>query len=288
VAAALKGHQLLDGTLPEPSLFAWQPFHLMTIEADLALGLWLVSGFRHQIAAWFAFAYFLLLAGASGYLLIEGSQTCGCFGPVAVKPWVTLVFNLTAVCALALCPRTQSKRDILPVRLHFPVVALVVLCFVGPYLLVASGPDRRITTALNVESGEFGETIILDVENWVGRRLPILKYLDGAERLEQGWWTVVLHQQDCEVCERFLRQTAAEAKDRQPPLALVEVVAVGRVAVGPPAGVKGALHTSLTGWRRWVVQTPTIVELDNGNVTKVRVGAAGLPSGSATTKEKPR
>ncbi len=286
VAAALKAHQYLDGTPSELSRITSWPFQLLTIETNLALGLWLVSGFHYRIASSAAIMYFLLLAGTSGYMLSQEHDTCGCFGPISITPWATFLFDLLAVCGLLLCPRSEDKGEFLPVRLRFPLVALVILCFVSTYLVVATPTDRRITTAINVENGEFGETVILDVENWEGKRLPILKYLDGAEQLRQGRWTMVLHHQDCEVCERFLRQMAAAGEERDPPLALVEVVTIGRSASALPVGVQGKLYTSLSGWRRWVVPTPTTIELENGNVTKVLVGNAGMSPEPTRTKEK--
>ncbi len=86
------------------------PVRMLTIEAELLLGLWLVSGWQAGASRLAALAFFGLLAAVSLWLALEGQSSCGCFGRIPIHPWATLIFDLSAMSSLAVFrPRLVSS-----------------------------------------------------------------------------------------------------------------------------------------------------------------------------------
>ena len=103
MAAALKAWQLLTEPVANADIWTYRPFLILTVELELALAIWLLSGLFKK-AAWLAgllcFSLFLVITLYKG---VTGAESCGCFGSVHVNPWMTLfAIDLPAVIALAL------------------------------------------------------------------------------------------------------------------------------------------------------------------------------------------
>jgi hypothetical protein len=109
-SAILKLSGDAPASLGQNSVLFSPPVRMLTIEAELLLGLWLVSGWQAGAARLAALSFFGLLAAVSLWLALEGQSSCGCFGRIAIHPWVTLIFDLSAVGALAVFrPRLVSS-----------------------------------------------------------------------------------------------------------------------------------------------------------------------------------
>ncbi len=82
VTALLKVHSLVASPF-EPQLLLphrWQ--HLVLMEVEVALGVWLLSGQALQAAKVAGTAFFAVAAWASIYLGWLGQESSGCFGKV--------------------------------------------------------------------------------------------------------------------------------------------------------------------------------------------------------------
>ncbi|MEN6306476.1 MAG: MauE/DoxX family redox-associated membrane protein [Anaerohalosphaeraceae bacterium] len=95
VASILKIHEML--TLPIPGWKEGGPwesyeFFLVQIPLELSLGIWLVSGLFRKAAWLVGTLCFLGFIGVTAYKMYIGAESCGCFGQVHVKPWITLSF----------------------------------------------------------------------------------------------------------------------------------------------------------------------------------------------------
>ncbi len=101
---------------------------------EATVGLWLVSGYARR-GAWLAgLALFTLLAGVSGYFASVGQASCGCFGQVAVSPWVSLTLN--AVCTVILLVGRPAS-DGASLRRTIAGYSALVVC--GVVVLVGAG-----------------------------------------------------------------------------------------------------------------------------------------------------
>lgn len=93
-AAALKLGAGEAGTLGQNSVLFSPPVQMLSVVAEIVLGVWLVGGWWRPGAWAAASLFFALMAGVSLWLAAQGQNSCGCFGRVAVHPWAT--FGLDA------------------------------------------------------------------------------------------------------------------------------------------------------------------------------------------------
>jgi hypothetical protein len=149
-AAALKIYGLWSGTSPEEGPLATPQLQIATIEIEVILGLWMLSG-QWAIAAWVAaVAWFAVLAVASLYMGLEGQADCGCLGPkVHVSPWWMFGFHLAAVGALAASrPRNANvnatSTRIAPVIRVMAGTALLVALIAGGFLFATDDPESAL------------------------------------------------------------------------------------------------------------------------------------------------
>jgi hypothetical protein len=107
-----------------------------------------------------------------------------------------------------------------------------------------------------------GNLVVLEPEKWVGRRWPLLEYVDQRAELSVGRWQVVLYHHECPRCQAVLERLA----DVRGHLALVEVPPHG----GPPANAPPGAHLArLSETREWFVETPLVLTLRDGIVEGV-------------------
>jgi hypothetical protein len=113
LAAGLKAHGLALDPVDPDSFFASPRLILATVEIELLLGLWLLSGWSRR-AAWVAeLGFFIILTCISLYSALIGQQSCGCFGRVPMNPWFMVVLDLGCVIALAFF-RPAGRADLRP------------------------------------------------------------------------------------------------------------------------------------------------------------------------------
>lgn len=101
-AAALKAHGLAVDPVSPIGTFSAPWFQAALIQAEVLLGLWLLSG-AYPAGAWLA--AFVTFAGFSVISLLQGwvgQASCGCFGRLPLNPWYAFGLDLVVLTALAL------------------------------------------------------------------------------------------------------------------------------------------------------------------------------------------
>src|SRR5271170_7530640 len=99
---------------------------------EIVLSAWLLSGYKPGAAVRAAMLCFGLFAVVSLYHVMTGTKSCGCFGPAATSPWLSLAIDLAALAALwAIRYLNMIKRlkvlQIVPSGLSLVLLVLVVL-----------------------------------------------------------------------------------------------------------------------------------------------------------------
>jgi len=280
-AAVLKGRQLLTEPVLSSTIWSSRPFLIFLVEFELALGLWFLSGLFKKAAwltAWLCFSVFSVVTLYKG---LTGAASCGCFGQVHVNPWITLfAIDLPAVIALTVFrPRLSLPLAPLPSLGEPESVKAVVRQLLGPMpsrtrLAVVAcllGGILAVTTTVLA----FGEPPaitssyeVLEPETWVGKRLPILEYIDISRRLEKGNWLILFHRHDCPDCARAIAGYEQMARDLAAnedllQIALIEVPPFGRDRVRKNSS---CLLGRLTEEKEWFITTPAVVLLTDRRV----------------------
>jgi hypothetical protein len=282
-AAILKGWQLLTEPVANSDIWSYRPFLILTVEFELALAIWLLSGlFKNAawLASWLCFSFFSMVTFYKG---VTGVASCGCFGSIHVNPWITLfAIDLPSVIALSIFrPGKVLPPHILArIRLHHRPVKALIRQFVKP---LPSTPRFAVTfclglgilsvttpiLALNEPATITSRYEVLEPENWIGKELPILEYIDIAELLKKGTWLVMLYHYDCPDCGRAIPMYEQMARDLSGNedfmrIALIAVPPYGR---GPVSENCQCILGRLPETKEWFVTTPAVALLKDGQVT---------------------
>jgi hypothetical protein len=263
-AGVLKGWQLLTKPTVGSDIWSYRPFLILTVELEIALAIWFLSGLFHKVAWLCGLFCFFTFSLVTLYKGMTGAESCGCFGSIRVDPWITLyAIDLPALIALfVLKPPKGEKFFEWPSFKHvltFATIGLVIISFTTPIL--ALNEPARVTSSYEV----------IEPENWKGRKLPILNQIDIGMQLEDGNWIVLLYRHNCPDCEETKRMYEQISDDLQSiegylRIALIEV---------PPWGTKliskndSFIIGQLVDTKKWFVTIPTVILLRDGKVEQV-------------------
>jgi len=276
-AAILKTVQLI--TEPAATLMSPLGGWLLPIQVgvELGVGLFVLSGLYWRQVRWVALLLFAAFATYSLSLAIGGAASCGCFGPLKVHPWWAFFLDLAVAFGLLISVR-RSQLDSDPGgRWQVPdlanrrtVTAVIVSLSVLSTAVLVRYADRR-TVAAGDLLPEAGGLVVLEPNEWIGKPLPIAKFIDLD--LSSGTWIVLFHRHDCPDCQEAVPRYEELAIEQQ--VALVEVPPYGN---SQSATSGAALCGRLTEDREWFVQTPVEIQLEDGVVTSASTELPALLS----------
>ena len=146
--------------------------------------------------------------------------------------------------------------------------------------------DGQLHAPLLSDAGEIignGKIVVLKPETWIGKRFPLLDYIDIGEKLKEGRWFVVLYHHDCPdcqavlpKCERLSRTLVERGEATQ--VALIEMPPYNDFGDSPGFKRTPYVLARLSDTKEWSVETPLQLILQNGVVAQVVIGAKGLPA----------
>ena len=291
-AAALKGYDLANRPVVGSGLLESRWLLIGVVEMEILFSLWLLANIWPKLTWTAALVCFSLFTCVSLYKALSGYVSCGCFGRVQVNPWYTAILDLGVVLAL-LRWRPAPRSSPLPpgeggvrVRLSWPFIShhssfsipratTVLVAWLSLGLPAAYAMTNYVPTTFS-DAGEIrgdGKVVVLEPENWIGKRFPLLDYIDIGDRLKDGKWLVLLYHHDCPSCQASLpKHTRLSCELR----ARGENVQVGLVEVPPFGGEYLKSNTlgvcvpgRLNGATEWFVATPLDVIINHGMVMKI-------------------
>ena len=276
VASALKGYELITSPTAEASLWTSRWLLVTVVEAELVLGIWLISGLLSPLARWTALGVFTAFFCVSLLKAWAGETDCGCFGPVPFDPRYTAALDFGAILSLAWWRPRRLARNAAGVPLSQCAAVLLPMLCVGVPSGIIMGASRpgEVGGADEIDANQ--EVVLLEPEKWVGRRCPILKYTDIGDELSHGSWIVVLYHHDCTRCQDVVpeyeaRASAAAADPTAPKTAFVAVPPHGDLLWQFDPGSPCRLGR-LTETKTWFVTTPAVLRLQDGVVQPQEAG----------------
>jgi len=302
-AAALKGWQLITEPVANKDIWSYRPFLIFTVEFELALGIWLLSGLFKKAAWLAALLCFSLFSAITLYKGISGADSCGCFGSVKVNPWITLfAVDIPSILALVIFRQKQElETQVNPSSIPYHCenhACQECKCQDNGYWVslasrfkelykkyTASLPSlTRLVTVIctslvilalsacvlvfNEHAKSTSEYEVLEPEAWVGQELPILKDIDIGKQFKKDTWLVLFYHYDCPDCITTIKEYQRYATDLAGNgdalnIAFIEV---------PPYGESIIRNSSdyavgkLLDTKEWFVTTPAIVLLESSTV----------------------
>jgi hypothetical protein len=285
VAAGLKAYKLATAPVPETGVLTSRWLLIAVVELEFGLGLALVARLWLGIVWPVAILTFGVFATISLYRGAAGADSCGCLGVVTTSPWTMLIVDLAVfVCLLRFRPLAAPIENPQPVASlrpqHSFISAVVFLAFGVPGAIAMA---RLNPTSLRADGDFSGDSsiVVIEPEKWVGKPFPLSIYIDVGPQLSRGRWTVILHHHDCPKCQELV--TAMEAgfasTSQTPRLALIEVPPFGQSRANM-AFPTTTVHGRLSPDRDWFVQTPAVIELNEGRVVDSSTGDVSAVKGS--------
>lgn len=270
-AAFLKGYELFEAPLLDANPWYSRAFQIAAVEAEWVLGLWLLSGLWRWGVRWAALAAFHTFLAVSVTRALAGEETCGCFGRVPISPIWMAALDLAAILALWLWrpPKGRGVGRRVPWLRAMPVLVLLLLVGVsGGIVLAVGGP---VANDGDTEIDANHSVVVLEPERWIGRRCPLLPYIDIRDELSQGQWVVVLYHHDCSRCRATVPVYEALSQAAQPQVAFLAVP-----PHGPPlwqfAPDSSCRQGRLSDRKQWLVNTPAVIRLHDGVVQPESAG----------------
>jgi hypothetical protein len=274
-AAALKWHalalrpQILGNTLSAAS------FGLAVVTVELLLGAWLISGAYQTRAHSFAIFWFAALCGLSLVKAAAGDETCDCLGTFQVAPFAMVFFDLAAVGLLCrFIPRAIEAGTARLRRSRGTLWIWATLLAITPSGAYAFTTHNVAILGETSVDPQGGKRVLLVPEHWVGKRFPLLEYIEIQEDLGAGDWVVVLYRANCEKCRlaipryRELAHNFVRAKDSRR-VALIALAAEASMPVAAEPRDAACELGRVSNSAGWIVATPMEIWLHAGIVSKI-------------------
>jgi len=275
VAAGLKCHQLAFGFIPGITFFTSRWFLVATIESELVIGLILAMGLCRRYEAHISLPYFITLAVISGYMVASRVECCGCLDALAVSPWFTFSFNLSAICSLIYL----SNRHVRYAPSWLALAASEVLFF-GTSMFLAHVQIAALATNQDPSSltgpDSQSRAVILDIENWSGRKLPILSETTIAPSLKEGKWLVLFVHPNCSKCSDAVNRLEEAANAFATRIAVVEIPLISENSKMARPSSSKLIWGELSRRHQWFVTTPVAIIMSEGVVVDVILDANKL------------
>lgn len=262
LAAALKGAQLLAARFAADAAWWW----VALVAGEIVLGLWLLSGW---LADWSRFGALMAFGSFAVYSLLavmQGRPECGCFGEFSVDPRAMLLFDLMASGALLMgISRNSTRLSLTVMRLALPAWCCLLCLSVLGFATNFGG------WALAGENG--ANVVVLEPEQWVGKRFPLLEEIDIGEELARGKWKVLLYHHDCPKCQAALNRLSKYLPEKTTRAAAIEAPPYSATtSASLQAALAGNRQGHLSDSNKWFVSMPCEISLADGTVTAVETG----------------
>ena len=129
----------------------------------------------------------------------------------------------------------------------------------------------RVEATLS-DAGEIighDKVVVLQPKTWVGKRCPLLAFIDIGEELKRGEWLVVLYRHDCPKCRQALPNLPllVSEVDRSR-VALIEMPPYANDAAAVDCSAASFARGALSEGVDWFAQTPVLVHLREGVVVQ--------------------
>lgn len=241
------------------------------IECELSMSLWLIAGLCPVWSRRVGIATFAVFVISSGYSGLLGAESCGCFGPVHVNPWLSCVMDIVLVALLYNWKPTAANNN--DVRNDYKLRTLwIVLALVVAVINVIIWKTWQLSDSTG--SVDDQSVVILEPQEWLGKTFPLEDQIDIGRELARGSWVVLFYHPDCPLCQKaivYYEHVREELKRSQ------SGTDVALIQVPPFADDVLLSHTTcrrgkLTDSKEWFITTPSAVTIREGRVLSVATG----------------
>lgn len=276
VAALFKAHQLATAPSLGVGLLHARWFNILVVEFELFFSLWLLFGLLPRVTRLAAIGCFTVFATVSLFKALSGSESCDCFGALELNPWVTVILDLCILAALfRFPPQPHGTEQVRPLKFQFNpqwinmIFSWLVIALPVSWAILTFKPAVLSTDGQILGSSD---AVILEPRDWINKPFPLLEHIHLDQDLRTGSWIVVFYGVNCSQCRKHFetwQRSGLPLASTDHSIAVLEITGKPqnelRAQFGPGSWFWGSLHQTHT----WYLETPQIVELDNGVVRQV-------------------
>lgn len=267
-SATLKLHLLLTAAPVVSNDWLATPLvQWLAVGWESALALWLFTGWRAKVSRMLAISTFGTFAVVSLRQVVIGQTSCGCFGELTVNPWIVFWMDVAVLAFLTMWDperaTAEKRRGWSRPIMSGGLVAIAALAATVVNLSLAGA--RQLSDDLPMSDS----TVIVEPEQWLGKKFPLIHHIEANESLVSGRWLVLFHRQDCEACKPAIPAVLSYAYDHQDDsdrkrVAIIEVPMAN--SPKPLSVTPGRLCSRghLNSSHNWRVQTPLICSVHDG------------------------
>ena len=273
VATALKINQLLTEPIISKGFWESWEFFLIQIPLELGLGIWLVCGLFRK-AGWLlgATAYFGFIC-ITLYKALTGAESCGCFGTIPVNPWITLSLIDVPIFTLLAIFRPRDEKLLPP---PWPNAAHFFAIVIPTFILL---PAIEYTLITNKQAKPAAADWIVKSATEQKTTWPLLKDIDISDRLNTGLWVVLMYHYDCPDCAEAIpvyleMQRSLAGNENAINFAFIEMPPYGSEKQQLISSDADIVRGKLSDKKKWFVQTPVVVVLNDGTAVSAYEGKA--------------
>ena len=267
IAAALKMHEVLTQPFLTDAILESRSF--TAIEAILITGLaiWLLSGLFAKAGWILAVVSFVVFCAYTFNQMRIGADTCGCFGAVKVDPKISLfLIDLPIILALILL----RPRGLTLLPPPWPKLMYFISICIFTSVLLGS---MAIAAYAIVPAQETDTYAVIDHDGWVGLPLPMLKQIDVAPELLEGFAVIFLYHDNCPTC-REMAPVYSEmyemlgAAEQDIKFAFIEMPPYGDGSDSPIPVETQCIVGVLDETKKWYGASPILIVTEDGIVKK--------------------
>jgi thiol-disulfide isomerase/thioredoxin len=271
VASVLKFHQLLTEPILSKGFWESWEFFLIQIPLELGLAIWLLSGLFRKVAWLLGLIAFAGFIGVTLQKWIIGAESCGCFGMITVKPWITLLFmDVPMFLAFAIF-RPKGEKLLPP---PWPSLRYFLAIAIPTFILLPTIEYVLITHKPPMVSEKYE---VIEVAKWTNQQWPLLQYVDIADKLQTGDWVVLMYHNDCPNCKEAMpiyEKFYNDLKGNNVDMAFVEMLPYEDGELQLMSADSKVNKGRLGNAKMWYAETPVVVVLRDGLVLKAWDGYA--------------
>jgi len=154
-AALLKAHNLYRDPFAIDPILPTRAWMIAALVSEFGVGVWLVTGVYARTARLIAAVLFGFFGTISLDRALNGEASCGCFGRVAVTPWLMSVLDFCLVLALATIQTPAIPPALHTRRFLLTIMVVVTAGIAAVWLLQDASADARLVVDPPIV--QFGE-----------------------------------------------------------------------------------------------------------------------------------
>jgi hypothetical protein len=223
-------------------------WEVLPIVFETVFGLWVLRGWWPRGIWWSSLFVWASLSIISLVKILQGHDSCGCFGAVSIHPSVMLFTDMSVFLAFVVFPPRRAAQESGSQERLAVGVLFVTLMSTGAALSFRQQAIETIPA------------------NWIDQPFPLISQIASGQDLADGAWIVVLYRKDCTKCRSFIANFERSWNGEGDQRAVLLEIGDSKPT---PVATSRVQHRSLRHPLPHTTSVPIVVYLEDGIVVQL-------------------